>query len=155
MRLILWSMHGYYCCAQPVRYWAGTSVFNINKENWRLKPPGTIFRFGDQLNASKWMIKITIPCKTDSFISIEVELVDFVIDLLFSLCDLRKNGLLLNYLDNILGHWAYNCSYLVKYKHGHPFLEWNFTNILFRCHELQRLYLNFLHSTTENLVQQL
>lgn len=75
--------------------------------------------------------------------------------LLLGVYDLKRNGLLLIYLEDRLEHQPFARSYPVAYIQGHLFFEWNHTNVLLKSEELQRQNLPFLHPTTDKIFQNL
>lgn len=77
-----------------------------------------IFKLGDNLYLILGQFSVRIPSDAHTFVEIQVHFVEANVPLLIGLSDLKKHGLVLNYLDDVFTHMASGLIILVRYKNG-------------------------------------
>lgn len=106
----------------------------MSEQNFKLKGSNTYCRFGNHIYKSQGMIGVRIPFGGGGLINFQVDVVKADITLLLGQRDLKSHVLLLNYLADQTEHRRYKTHSLVKYKHGHSFL--NGIILTFYSHEI-------------------
>lgn len=99
---------------------------------FNLKPSSATFRFQVIIYKSEGRLKIRIPGDHYGFIKFDVDFIPADAPLLIELQELEKEGLPLNYLDNVLEHKPYGYTLPITYKNGHIFIAWKTNNVFSR-----------------------
>lgn len=92
-----------------------------------------------------------IPGGKKGFITFDVEVVKADVPNLIELRDLKREGLLLNYVEDKLEHKSYGYSTPITYRHGHVFITWNANEEYSTQSKLRLLHLHFFHPSTGKL----
>lgn len=76
-------------------------ILCATRQTFALQSLAVTFRFIDTIYSSKGLLKIRIPTGNDGFIVFNVDVVSADISKQIGLRDLKKEGLLLNYMETI------------------------------------------------------
>lgn len=130
------------------------AYFEANKTLNIYQPSNVTYKFGDHTYRSKGTFEFRIALNKHSYIPIYADIMETDVPLFIGLQDLKQNGLLLIYLEDVLIHCPKKKTRCpVSYKNGHVFIEWYYTKVYFTRAELMRLHLLLLHPSTDKLFQ--
>ena len=109
------------------------------------------FRFGDGVFNSLGTIPIRIPTSDESFLFLDIDVVQANVPMLVGLDILDRYYLVPDNVENLLVDKKANWKMPITRKFGHLYLEWDFSEVLYTKTELKRMHLHFFHPSATKL----
>lgn len=119
---------------------------------WKPKRSNCAFRFGDGTHNSLGLITIRIPTPDRGYIHLDVDVVRPDVPLLIGLDILDRDSLVPDNVENVLESRIQGWRMPITRKHGHMYLEWIYSEILFTRSELKKLHRHFHHPSSGKLM---
>jgi hypothetical protein len=142
------------------RYWSPAHRHRLSQARaycrhfaipFKLNPSHSIFRFGQDPQASMGTLEIRIPTLNGGFLPVNVDVISINVPFSIGLDFLDREGLNCMTVENKLTCLKGNWSVPLESKLGHVYWKWDHDTVLFTKSELQRLHLQFYHPSVRKL----
>ena len=109
--------------------------------------------FGDDYKPSLGTAEFRVPLPDNSYLPLRIDVVEADVPLLVGLDVMDREQLIADNCQNLLVSKRKNWSLPISRKHGHMFVEWDASSILFTEAELSKLHLHFYHPSVDKMMK--